>query len=102
MFKFLNIYRIAFSAATINMADYIPNQNTYDIQWDSFTSAVDIMMYYIGMSNHTQAQTAGTCRDYIVRNQLILVRPVLTNDFFKLASIVDFGIYCIRGLVKNN
>ena len=102
MFKFLNIYRIAFSAATINMADYIPNQNIYDIQWDSFTSAVDIMMYYIGMSNHTQAQTAGTCRDYIVRKQLILVRPVLTNDFFKLASIVDFGIYCIRGLVKNN
>ncbi|VDI73733.1 Hypothetical predicted protein, partial [Mytilus galloprovincialis] len=49
---------------SIIMGDFINTDMYVDIQFEGFTSKLDIMMYYIGLSNHTQA--VGTdCKQYI-------------------------------------
>lgn len=46
------------------MGDFINTDMYVDIQFEGFTSKLDIMMYYIGLSNHTQA--VGTdCKQYV-------------------------------------
>ncbi|XP_052081236.1 uncharacterized protein LOC127719260 [Mytilus californianus] len=59
---------------SIIMGDYINTDTYVDIQFEGFTSKLDIMMYYIGLSNHTQV--VGTdCKQYV--SIILLVRCLI-------------------------
>ncbi|CAG2247498.1 unnamed protein product [Mytilus edulis] len=81
---------------SIIMGDYIDTDTYVDIQFEGFTSKLDIMMYYIGLSNHTQA--VGTdCKQYIdgrKGNQAVertfniaTLININLNTFFTLTSL---------------
>lgn len=54
-------------AGIIIMNDYIRTDSYVDVQFEGFTSKLDILMYYVALSNNTDP--AGTdCKLYVSRN----------------------------------
>jgi hypothetical protein len=46
------------------MKDYINTDSHVDVQFEGFTSKLDILMYYIALSNNTDANSTD-CKQYV-------------------------------------
>ena len=46
------------------MKDYINTDSHVDVQFEGFTSKLDILMYYIVLSNNTDANSTD-CKQYV-------------------------------------
>ena len=55
---------VLITAGVIIMNDYVSTDTHLDVQFEGFTSKLDILMYYIALSNNTKAH--GTdCKQYV-------------------------------------
>jgi len=52
------------SAGTINLADYINTDKYLDVQFEGFYSKLDILMYYIAISDYKNI-TDTNCKPYV-------------------------------------
>jgi hypothetical protein len=58
------ILYIWLTCGEITMPAYINNHTYVEVQWSGFVSKVDIMMYYVAMSNNTDAMNT-SCILYV-------------------------------------
>ncbi|XP_076087285.1 uncharacterized protein LOC143057777 [Mytilus galloprovincialis] len=80
---------------SIIMGDYVNNDTYVDIQFEGFTSKLEIMMYYVGLSNNTGAE--GTdCKHYMdgktdtnEKNSfnVVALLNINKNTFYSLTSL---------------
>lgn len=55
---------LSFTAGTIKMDDYVNTDTYLDVQFEGFYSKLDILMYYVAVSNHSGVN--GTdCKRYV-------------------------------------
>ena len=60
----IKLFYILILAGTIIMKDYINTDSHVDVQFEGFTSKLDILMYYIALSNNTDANSTD-CKQYV-------------------------------------
>ena len=58
------MFYILILAGSIIMKDYINTDSHVDVQFEGFTSKLDILMYYIALSNNTDANSTD-CKQYV-------------------------------------
>ncbi|KAK3612537.1 hypothetical protein CHS0354_024514 [Potamilus streckersoni] len=86
------------TAGKIVMPDFVPADKNLDVNWEGFTSKVDILMYYVALSNNSLANGT-SCKRYIdggrateeEKNKLFSVFGVTnvgTNTLYRFSNIL--------------
>ncbi|KAK3612515.1 hypothetical protein CHS0354_024486 [Potamilus streckersoni] len=86
------------TAGKIVMPDFVPTNEHLDVNWEGFTSKVDILLYYVALSNNSLANGT-SCKHYIdggrateeEKNNLFTVFGVTnvgTNTLYRFSNIL--------------
>ncbi|KAK3609657.1 hypothetical protein CHS0354_035942 [Potamilus streckersoni] len=78
-----NGFSVAFNGGvmpgTILMPRYVDNDTVLEIQWDNFTSMVDMMLYYVALSTNNQAEGTN-CKNYLEGGKVTKAERALLFD----------------------
>ncbi|KAL3873866.1 hypothetical protein ACJMK2_036950, partial [Sinanodonta woodiana] len=75
------------TAATIDMPRYVNVETYLDMQWNDFYSKVDILMYYVGVSDQTEALKT-SCKRYIDGGRNT---PEENSRLFNIYAVTNVG-----------
>ena len=59
---------LVFTAGTFVMNTFISTGTYLDVQFEGFSSKLDILMYYVTLSNNSDANNTN-CKNYVSKNK---------------------------------
>ena len=89
------------TAGEIDVPDYIYTTTYVEFEWSGFQSQLDIMLYYVALSNNTLAKDE-ECKHYVSKVSLCVIHiKCLDRDHFSIGNTHVFLYVCMSVSLTN-